>query len=50
MKKTDYQFMVSCDVYKGTFRRVYEQDGKYYVKYNGKIIDVTDKKEHFFKD
>ena len=51
MTKTNYSFMVSwgmngCNVW----RRVYEQDGRYFVKYNGKIIDVTDKEDSFIKD
>ena len=52
MKKTNYSFMVSwgMNCYNGIWRRVYEQDGRYFVKYNGKIIDVTDKEYSFIKD
>jgi hypothetical protein len=36
--------------YNGIWRRVYEQDGRYFVKYNGEIKDVTFSKDKFVKD
>ena len=53
MKKTKYSVMVnSGSVYSinGIWRRVYEQEGRYVVKYNGEIIDVTSAKNNFVAD
>lgn len=53
MKKTQYTFMVSEGSvynYKGIWRRVYEQDGRYFVKYEGRVIDVTKVQDKFVKD
>lgn len=52
MKKTNYSYMVSwgMNCYNGIFRRVYEKDNKYFVKYNNKIIDVTKEKSKFIED
>ena len=52
MKKTNYSYMISwgMNCYNGIWRRVYEQDGRYLVKYNGEIKDVTDAKANFVKD
>lgn len=50
MKKTNYSFMVSSSYVKSTWRKVYEENGKYFVKYNNQWIDVTDKKDKFVED
>ena len=52
MKKTNYSFMVAwgMNCYNGIWRRVYEQDGRYFVKYNGETKDVTEKKSDFIID
>lgn len=50
MKKTHYSFMVSSSYMKTVWRRVYEESGKYYVKYNGEWVEVTDKKNTFVAD
>ena len=52
MKKTNYSYMVSWGMnhYNGIWRRVYEKDGRYFVKYNGEVIDVTDAKDKFVED
>lgn len=50
MKKTNYCFMVSSSFINAIWRRVYEKDGRFYVKWNGAVIDVTDKKNEFVED
>ena len=52
MKKTNYSYMVSWGMnsYNGIWRRVYEQEGKYFVKYNGEVKDVTSAKSEFVAD
>ena len=52
MKKTNYSFMVAwgMNCYNGIWRRVYEQGGRYFVKYNGETKDVTEKKNDFIID
>lgn len=50
MKKTNYSFIVTITTANAISRRVYEKDGRYYVKWNGEVIDVTDKKNDFIAD
>lgn len=47
MKNTGLKFMVRMTTSCGIYRTVWEKDGKYYIKDEGKLWDVTDKKEHF---
>ena len=47
MKKTDYIFMVRMTSTQGIYRTVWEKDGRYYVKDEGKVWDVTDQKDRF---
>ena len=53
LKKTEYSFMVSwgMNCYNGIWRRVYvDENGNYFVKYNGELKDVTHAKKDFIKD
>ena len=53
LKKTEYSFMVSWGMscYNGIWRRVYvDEAGRYFVKYNGELKDVTDAQQSFVKD
>ena len=51
MKKTKYWFMVSSSVWKGEFRRVWaDENGNFFVRNNGKIWNVTDKRENFVEE
>lgn len=53
LKKTEYSFMVSwgMNCYNGIWRKVYtDNNGHYFVKYDGEIKDVTFAKESFVKD
>lgn len=48
MKKTAYElFMGTNASMMPVYRRVWEKDGRYFVKYRGEVLDVTDKAEHF---
>ena len=50
MKKTEYAFQVSETIYLiPIYRRIWEQDGRYYIKSEGKLFDVTDKQEYWHR-
>lgn len=52
MKKTNFEFMISFNqtTFSGTYRRVWEKDGRFFVKVNGECIDVTKFEKDFIKD
>lgn len=51
LKKTKYSFMYSSTVYKGFFRRVWQdENGEYFIKRDGNLENVSDYKENFIED
>lgn len=51
MKKTDFQMLVIASMNGANiYRRVYiDENGRYYIKYNGEVRDVTEKKAYFIR-
>lgn len=47
MKRTQYKFLVSITNTVPVYRRVWENNGRFFVKYNGKWNDITDKRNDF---
>ena len=47
MKRTIYKIAVRQHSTYTEFRTVYEKDGRFYIKDEGKICDVTDQMERF---
>lgn len=49
MKKTNFEFAVAeKNPWEYIYRKVWQtEDGEYFVKYNGKTINVTAKKDNF---
>ena len=50
MKKTEYTLVMVNMSGANTVRRVYEEDGKYFIKVKGEVRDVTALKKDFFRD
>lgn len=48
-KKTEYSFFTGITNSGATWRKVWEKDGRYFVKSNGRIADVTDKRNYWHK-
>lgn len=51
MKKTEYEMMVNFNLesYAKKTRRVWEDNGRYFIKLDGDLRDVTDLKYLFFR-
>ena len=47
MKKTKYIICISQGTYSSQYRRVWEQNRKYYIKHDGKIKDVSECQNNF---
>lgn len=50
MKKTQYTMVIVNMSGANTVRRVYEENGKYFIKINGEVRDVTERKNDFYRD
>ena len=52
LQKTAYTFLVTCNAWGGAavYRRVWENDGRYFIKRDGELHDVTKKQADFIKD
>jgi hypothetical protein len=50
MKKTEYTMVIVNMSGANTNRRVYEENGKYFIKINGEVRDVTQLKKDFYRD
>lgn len=49
MKKTQFDFFIGNNNNRAVYRKVYEKDGRFYIKHKGAVVDVTDKQKHFVK-
>lgn len=49
MKKTEYKLCCGKQNGYDVYRIVFEKDGRYFVKWNNKVIDVTDNKKEFIR-
>lgn len=49
MKKTPYEMCICITNSGSVWRRVWEKDGRYFVKYNGETRDVTKYSNTFCK-
>ncbi len=47
MKKTNYKVLVTITNTQPIYRVVWEKDGRFFVKYDGKITDVTHRYDNF---
>lgn len=47
MKRTNYKLCCGKKNGYDVYRSVYEKDGKFFVKWNGTIIDVTEDRSSF---
>lgn len=52
LQKTAYTFLVTCNAWGGAavYRRVWENNGRYFIKRDGKLFDVTKMQANFIKD
>lgn len=50
MKKTEYTLVIVNMSGANSVRRVYEEGGKYFIKINGEVRDVTALKRDFYRD
>lgn len=50
MKRTSYKFLVSITNTSPIYRRVWEDNGRFFVRYNGEWNDVSDKQDEFRSD
>ena len=49
MRKTIYKLLVTITNTQPVYRTVWEQDGHFFVKYNGKTSDVTNMRDKFLR-
>ena len=48
MKKTKYRFIVTTTIYLlPVYRRVWTDGERFFIKYNGKLFDMTDRQDEF---